>query len=175
MGQKYAIFDEQGFPKAFYDEDIHEDKIPQEAISITDEQWYEFINNQGRRRWDFEKKEVVEYIPPPPSLDEVKQQKLHQLKQELQNFIYSHYDQGTQASLTAIYQQAKEGNKTEVITQITKVWDWIRNVLIYYYTKKNEIINATTITELNNVIWNWQDVEETEHIELKDVMQLLNQ
>ena len=69
---KYAIFDEQGFPKAFYDKAIHGDKIPEEAIEITDEQWLEFINNQGRRRWDFEKKEVVEYVPPPPSLEELK-------------------------------------------------------------------------------------------------------
>jgi len=69
---KYAIFDENGFPKAFYSPDIHGDNIPKEAIEITDEQWLEFINNQGRRRWDFEKKEVVEYVPPPPSLEELR-------------------------------------------------------------------------------------------------------
>jgi len=69
---KYAIFDEKGFPKAFYSPDIHGDNIPKEAIPISDEQWLEFINNQGRRRWDFEKKEVVEYTPSPPSLDELR-------------------------------------------------------------------------------------------------------
>jgi hypothetical protein len=67
---KYALFDENGLPKAFYDKDIHGDKVPQEVIEITDEQWLEFINNQGRRRWDFENKQVVPYEPPKPSLEE---------------------------------------------------------------------------------------------------------
>jgi len=172
---KYAIFDEQGFPKAFYSLDIHGDKIPSEAIEITEEQWLEFINNQGRRRWDFENKKVIEYISPTPPLDELKQQKLRQLKKELQNFIYSHYDQGTQASFIALYQQAKEQNNTVVLTQIQKVWDWINSVLSYYYSKKESIKNATTQDELDNITWDWSTREETEHIELKDVINILNQ
>jgi len=172
---KYAIFDEQGFPKAFYDKAIHGDDIPEEAIEITEEQWLEFINNQGRRRWDFKKKKVVEYVPPSPPLDELKQQKLRQLKQELQNFIYSHYDQGTQASFTALYQQAKEQNNTDTLSQIQKVWDWINSVLNYYYSVKNTIKNVTTQDELNGITWNWSTVEETEHVELQDVINMLNQ
>jgi len=62
MGQKYAIFDDKGFPKAFYDDEIHEN-IPQEAIEITEEQWLEFINNQGRRKWDFNTNQVVPLDP----------------------------------------------------------------------------------------------------------------
>jgi len=187
---KYAIFNEQGFPKAFFSPDIHgerfiEDengdlvpnpdcKIPEEAIEITDEQWFEFINNQGRRRWNFEKKEVIEYIQP-PSLDKLKQQKLRQLKQELQNFIYSHYDQGTQASFTALYQIAKEQNNTNALTQIQRVWNWINSVLNYYYSKKDAIKNADTQNELDNIIWDWSTVGEIEHVELRGVVQLLNQ
>jgi len=172
---KYAIFDEHGFPQAFYSPDIHGDKIPAEAIEITDEQWLEFINNQGRRRWDFEKKEVVPYVPSSPPLDELKQQKLRQLKQELQDFIYSHYDQGTQASFTALYQQAKEQNNTDTLSQIQKVWDWINSVLDYYYSVKNTIKNVTTQDELDGITWDWSTVEETEHVELQDVINMLNQ
>jgi len=47
---KYAVFDERGIPKAFYDADIHQN-IPSDAVKITDEQWLEFINNQGRRAY----------------------------------------------------------------------------------------------------------------------------
>jgi len=172
---KYVIFDEQGLPKAFYSRDIHGDNIPEEAIEITEDQWLEFINNHGERKWDFENKKVIEYTPPPPSLDVLKQQELHRLKKELQNFIYSHYNQGTQASFIALYQPAKEQNNTEVLTQIQKVWDWINSVLNYYYSKKEAIKSATTKDELDNVIWNWQEVEEDSHVELQDVINMLNQ
>lgn len=60
---KYAIFDNFGFPKAFYSKDIHGDNIPVEAIEITDEQWQEFLNNQGYRRWDFIAGDVVAFDP----------------------------------------------------------------------------------------------------------------
>lgn len=60
---KYAVFDDKGFPKGFYSKDIHGNNIPKEAIQITDEQWQEFISNQGRRKWDFETNSVVEYNP----------------------------------------------------------------------------------------------------------------
>jgi len=108
------------------------------------------------------------------SLIEIKNEKTAVLKKELQNFIYSHYDQGTQASFIALHQQAKEQNNTEVIAQIQKVWDWIQSVLDYYYSKKEAIANATNYTELNNIIWDWQEVEEDSHVELKDVISMMS-
>ena len=114
-------------------------------------------------------------IPEDVILEHLKQDKLTQLKQELQNFIYSHYDQGTQASFTALYQQAKEQNNTDALTQIQKVWDWINFVLDYYYSKKEAIKNVTTQDELDSISWDWSTVKETEHVELRDVIQILNQ
>ena len=60
---KFAILDSEGFPTAFYAKEIHGDAIPSEAIEISDEQWQEFINNSGRRKWL--NGQVVEYTPPP--------------------------------------------------------------------------------------------------------------
>jgi hypothetical protein len=78
---KYAIFDENGLPKAFYDKEIHGENIPKEAIKITDEQWLEFINNQGRRKWDFEKKQVVEFnLEDLISSEELKERLKQQIK-----------------------------------------------------------------------------------------------
>ena len=59
---KKAVFDENGFPTAFYSSDIHGDNIPEAAIEITDEQWLEFIENPGARKWS--NGQVVEYTPP---------------------------------------------------------------------------------------------------------------
>ncbi len=56
----YALFNNNGFPLGFYLEGMN--IIPDGAIAITAEQWAEFLDNQGRRRW--EKGEVVKYSPP---------------------------------------------------------------------------------------------------------------
>ncbi len=59
---KYAAISEDGFPLAFYSDDIHAD-IPPGMIQISDEHWSEFLENPGLRRWDGET--VVAYDPPP--------------------------------------------------------------------------------------------------------------
>ncbi|EIM25762.1 hypothetical protein [Microvirga lotononidis] len=61
---KYAVFDAEGFPAAFYAPEINGSDIPDAAIQITDEQWLEFISNGGFRRW--ENGGVVPYSPPTP-------------------------------------------------------------------------------------------------------------
>lgn len=60
--EKFGLFDDEGFPNAFYSSDVHGDNIPNEAVNITEEQWLDFINNNGLRRWDGSK--VAEYLPP---------------------------------------------------------------------------------------------------------------
>lgn len=45
---KYTILDTNGLPTAFYSDDIHLD-IPKGSIEITDEQWIDCLNNQGKR------------------------------------------------------------------------------------------------------------------------------
>ena len=97
MGQKYAIFDQSGFPKAFYDDEIHEN-IPLEAISITEEQWLEFINNQGKRKWNFSTNKIEVYTPPPPPLNELKARKLQELQTATKNYIERFYPEVKQRS-----------------------------------------------------------------------------
>ncbi len=60
---KFALFDSNGLPTAFYALDIHGDNIPAEAIQIEDGQWQDFIDNNGRRKWA--DGVVVAYEPPP--------------------------------------------------------------------------------------------------------------
>lgn len=48
---KFAVFSDDGFPEAFYTREIHGEKIPSEAVEITDGQWLEFIENPGQRKW----------------------------------------------------------------------------------------------------------------------------
>ncbi|GHC61689.1 hypothetical protein [Limoniibacter endophyticus] len=45
--------------------------IPETAIEISDEEYCDFLDNQGQRQWDANLKKFVEYVPPPvaPSVD----------------------------------------------------------------------------------------------------------
>lgn len=99
--KKFALFNPDGFPTAFYGEDVHGARtipvygdapepteenpfpelpiigkkdnpdclIPNDAVEITEEQWHEFINNAGYRKWDGAK--VIEYSPPAPEPEPV--------------------------------------------------------------------------------------------------------
>lgn len=58
----FAKFDDEGFPVGFYTEEIHGDTIPTDAIEITNDQWREFLDNPGLRKWV--NGEMAEYIPP---------------------------------------------------------------------------------------------------------------
>ncbi|MFK3690426.1 hypothetical protein ACI2J4_09060 [Agrobacterium tumefaciens] len=58
-----ATFNAEGFPTGFYSTLLHGDEFPEDAVEISNEQWLEFINNSGLRRWV--DGEVVEYVPPP--------------------------------------------------------------------------------------------------------------
>ena len=73
MGQKFAVFDTQGFPKAFYDDEVHKN-IPPEAIPISEQDWLEFINNQGKRKWNFSTNKIEVYTPPSPTKIELIEQ-----------------------------------------------------------------------------------------------------
>jgi len=159
---KYAVFDENGFPKSFYDENIHgkkyiEDengnlilnpdcKIPSDAIEITDEQWLEFINNQGRRKWDFENNEVVEYIPPEPTLEELRLKVDNKRKAKVKQLLSS-----TDYVVIKI-QEAKinEDDTTyqNLLNEYNDVLTYRQNVRNWNAEKENEIQNATTKDEL---------------------------
>jgi len=147
---KYAVFDENGFPKAFYDKAIHGDNIPAEAIEITEEQWQEFINNQGRRKWDFENKRVVEYTPPPPSFEEVKE-RANSLRKSKVSSLLSQTDyvllklqeaqiEGDTDRYNALLQQY-----SGVLAQRQAIRQWNDEI-------EQRIQNASTVEELEQIM-----------------------
>lgn len=58
----YGIFDANGRPTAFYNDEIHSD-IPAEAVAITDDQWQVLLDGEHA----FVQGAVVQYTPPSPS------------------------------------------------------------------------------------------------------------
>lgn len=61
----HAIFDEFGTGAAFFIVGVNCDTAPSDSIEISEEQWQDWINNAGLRRWDGTA--VVPYLPPAPT------------------------------------------------------------------------------------------------------------
>lgn len=73
---KRAVFDADGFPTAFYDVAVHGDEnIPPEAVEITNNQWRNFIEHQGRRRWVDGAVVAYEPLPPPVTSEDVNRER----------------------------------------------------------------------------------------------------
>lgn len=68
--QRYGVFNAEGFPTGFYNDEEHGDNLPEDAVEITEEQLNEFIEFNGYRRWENGQVVVytppVEPVPPPP-------------------------------------------------------------------------------------------------------------
>lgn len=147
---KYAVFDENGFPKAFYDKAIHGDNIPAEAIEITDEQWQELINNQGRCRWDFEKKQVAEYIPPPPTLDEMKDRANNLRKSKVSSLLSQ-----TDYVLLKLQEAQIEGDNNKYNTLLQRYSDVLaqRQAIRQWNDEiEQRIQNVSTVEELEQIV-----------------------
>lgn len=67
-----ATFDQSGFPTGYYRTDFHGDRIPDDAVDITEQQWEELKNHPGQRRLDRSTLEVVIYNQPAPALNDIK-------------------------------------------------------------------------------------------------------
>jgi hypothetical protein len=81
--------------------------------------------------------------PPPPPLEEL----LIKLQRRLQAYIYTHYDQGTQATLTAIFSDPAIAK--EVKDEIMLAWGWVKQVLYYYYGLKMQLVDGLPLESLH--------------------------
>lgn len=86
------------------------------------------------------------------SEEECREIQLGRINEELKKYIYSRYDQGTQSSLISMY--LKNESNQVIRDQIDAVWNWIKIVLEYYYSKKDEIIASA---KPDDVSWNFAE------------------
>jgi len=169
---KYAIFDKKGLPKAFYSPDVHSN-IPDNAIEITDEQWREFINNQGRRAWDFKTKQVIDITnkvwdnknkqwrdkTEQEIISEKKTQLLNQLNSYTTSYILQHYPDIKQKSDLA----DKEFYTTLLINKLSltadeianKVYNASANILSGISTLQDEVEKLSKDKDGNEITFDW--------------------
>lgn len=108
-----AKFNEEGFPIAFYDTNAYDDcsHIPNDTVVITEEQWKEFLKNQGFRKWVTGT--VVKYTPPEPPLSEIKQLLKQQVDTDAEHERLKYITSGVGQSMTyqGKYNQAVDYSK----------------------------------------------------------------
>lgn len=76
----------------------------------------------------------------PPTDEDVASAIAGRLCQEVNAYINSHYDAGTQQTLQAlmVMDTLPQAVKDDILT----IWPWIQSALAYYYGKKAEILGA---------------------------------
>lgn len=107
IDMKHAIFNADGFPTAFYSDELHGESIPSGAIPITEGQWQELVDNQGLRRWA--DGEVVPYEPPapPPSAARVYKATMFRKMTDAEYEAYLQIRAGFPPRLQAIFDAAE--------------------------------------------------------------------
>lgn len=78
---KHATVSEDGYFSAFYSEEIHGNNIPENSISVTDDQWLDIINHRQERKWDAVNEKIIEVNFPQLTLDELKLNALNLIDQ----------------------------------------------------------------------------------------------
>jgi len=93
------------------------------------------------------------------ALEQAQDPILIEINTDVNTYINSHYDSGTQQSFTAIYSQ--QDTTIETKTYLDPVLTWITTIMTYYYGKKMDIINATTVTILKEITWDFTTFDAT--------------
>jgi hypothetical protein len=93
-----------------------------------------------------------------PRLTEEQTSILTQINNDVNTYINNYYDVGTQQSFTAVYVKY---NTDEVKNYLNPVWDWINTIMVYYYGKKQTIVDAANITTLKAITWDFTTFDAT--------------
>ncbi|PKN23183.1 MAG: hypothetical protein CVU64_24175 [Deltaproteobacteria bacterium HGW-Deltaproteobacteria-21] len=76
-----------------------------------------------------------------------------ELKTALRQYIYSHYDAGTQATMQALY--VRDDTPVVVKDKLSAVWSWISMVLTFYYQTKEAIGNLPDAEAIISHAWDF--------------------
>ncbi len=115
---------------------------------------------------------VVEADPGHPigDLAHWKQETARRLNLELQGYICSIYDIGTQVTLNGYASRALFEGRSDIVAECRKVQDWVDQVLEYYDQRKQALLTAETEDERMEVAWDFAaDVPPSDFVDWRNV------
>ena len=91
------------------------------------------------------------------------QERFLSLNRDVQQYIYTHYDAGTQASFLSLH--ADPSTPAEGKTAIESVWAWVKIVMSYYYAIKAQVLAGDIVS------WDFTQFDATDpNIQLSNFM-----
>lgn len=78
-----------------------------------------------------------------PSIEDLQEIKIAIFRKSIRNFIYSQYDDGTQASLNAMMSGAIATGNLARLAYISTALAWVQDCLTAYFTAKSSILAMT--------------------------------
>jgi len=116
--------------------------------SITDE--------EGSISTQYDYEELLLHQKVFPTLTQLKECVIHELNRQNDEFIYSHYTGGTQATIQGYAQKAARRGRTDIQDECEAILDWIESVLAYYDVKKGALAEATDEQSLISITWDFK-------------------
>lgn len=101
----------------------------------------------------YDGKNFTEPSKPQEDIEKLISVKVENLNRSLQNYVYSAYDMGTQASFQCLYLLPTVSEQSKA--DITNVWEWIQSILIYYYQCKETLLSTKDIASAKNFVYNF--------------------
>lgn len=83
----------------------------------------------------------------------IKEKKITFLSKNVRDYVFTHYAPERQTSLLLLLQEASIFGYVNRMAYIFTGANWIKNTIGFYYTKRDEIISKTTISDVNAVVW----------------------
>lgn len=104
------------------------------------------------------------------ALGGIKSGKIGGLKLQITGYISKHYDEGQQATINALWNEANSNGWTSRQALCQQVMTWIDSVLTHFYAKIDEVLVATTADAVNAVSMDLTQLDATDpHVSLKTV------
>jgi hypothetical protein len=99
------------------------------------------------------------YTVIPEGLPVKKARILEEFDVATKQFIKSRYSLERQVSLSLIRSDARFDNKTNRYAYVSGAVNWVNQVLYYHFMKNYEFEAATTIDELDQISWDFSELE----------------
>ncbi len=114
-------------------------------------------NEDGTTETHYEYEEAVypeQYIPP---FDIMRDHVVSLLRNRVNAFIDSYYDQGTQNTIQSYALRAVQNGYADIYDACNRVMAWTDDVLAYYDVRKQDMLNATDMQTLKWIQWNFEN------------------
>jgi hypothetical protein len=108
------------------------------------------------------------------TLEQYKLGRINELDEAVRAYVYGHYAQHRQVTLTKLQMDATKNNNIEAYSYIESCWDWIKSAFAVYYVKAAELNACASSEAVNDVSWDLSVLDASDPgVTIQHAMELL--